>query len=696
MKTAKTSKIILFVMAVAMFFASFLALSAPQKASAATTSSNIISSIFSGTAVELRNVELKDDSAVASMQDGDTLSLKNQLVISDLGLEFGAPDWTKMESFSISIEATAKGANGNINSEGKFDTKIKNVITISKGDSDGFVKASLNEATPVSAQLDGDVNVAFTVDANGYPKVYIEGEEVTCSDEYYTLGKTDKYVGNISFSVKLTADNNEASELAIKSIDQKQSNASGYFKQTFKLDAGGAIEKHALPRVTINDSLFYEDKIVAISGQKNELRTTAYSVTGQLKASRLSVTTTSNSNGTNGGKVFIDDAAPKAVTFYKKDAVDLDNTMSFNISYRYQDDDYRYENGDYAVCEEYTAIDVIAKDFDENAPVYAEVGSQEYIDNADILDAYLDALYEAVTEDYGAEYGVHSVRLGTSINIPSLADFVKDEYTSYTNLTHTIYYKTPSTSTGSSTSWKFTASVPGNYEFYVTFCDKADNKMQRSDFYTAEGQEVTVGKYYDNNTVSKYDGLVSRNGYVFRFVIEDDAPLSVEAAESYANGYVNTRYIASSFDVKASGLQTTYKLYYNASQSAQPIGEGWQESWVEIPTSKKVSESNVPNGWSLDDTTNVAYDGKLTFTPVKKGTYVIECSIASNNVKDRKDTAVATIRVDTDPTIVKPANTWLRDNVWSVVFLSIGTVCLAGVIVLLFIKPKEKATAEDA
>ena len=48
------------------------------------------------------------------------------------------------------------------------------------------------------------------------------------------------------------------------------------------------------------------------------------------------------------------------------------------------------------------------------------------------------------------------------------------------------------------------------------------------------------------------------------------------------------------------------------------------------------------------------------------------------------------IRVSEDVTTVKPASHWLENNVWSVVFLSIGTLCLIGIVILLFVKPKEE------
>jgi hypothetical protein len=48
------------------------------------------------------------------------------------------------------------------------------------------------------------------------------------------------------------------------------------------------------------------------------------------------------------------------------------------------------------------------------------------------------------------------------------------------------------------------------------------------------------------------------------------------------------------------------------------------------------------------------------------------------------------IKVEKEASVVKVDNKWLQNNVWSVVFLSIGTLCLIGIIVLLCIKPKEE------
>ena len=65
----------------------------------------------------------------------------------------------------------------------------------------------------------------------------------------------------------------------------------------------------------------------------------------------------------------------------------------------------------------------------------------------------------------------------------------------------------------------------------------------------------------------------------------------------------------------------------------------------------------------------------------------------SNSERAVSDSAV--IVVTDEPTYVKPDSKWLQNNVWSVVFLSVGTLCLIGIIILLCIKPKTATTESD-
>ena len=53
------------------------------------------------------------------------------------------------------------------------------------------------------------------------------------------------------------------------------------------------------------------------------------------------------------------------------------------------------------------------------------------------------------------------------------------------------------------------------------------------------------------------------------------------------------------------------------------------------------------------------------------------------------------IRAESTPVKVVPReNNWFLNNIWSLVFLTIGTLALVGIIVILCIKPKDAETAE--
>ena len=89
-------------------------------------------------------------------------------------------------------------------------------------------------------------------------------------------------------------------------------------------------------------------------------------------------------------------------------------------------------------------------------------------------------------------------------------------------------------------------------------------------------------------------------------------------------------------------------------------------------------------------------DGKYTFTPVKVGAYKIKCEVSSGTSSSARYAEGETvISVAEEPSVVKPDNHWFRNNVWSIVFLSVGTLSLIGIIILLFIKPKEEVETDE-
>ena len=255
---------------------------------------------------------------------------------------------------------------------------------------------------------------------------------------------------------------------------------------------------------------------------------------------------------------------------------------------------------------------------------------------------------------------------GATFNIPSLEDLVSDNTIPYSKLEKTVYYRTPTTSSTSS-SMSFKIDRAGAYTFFVAFSD-GSNKMEEELFMEVDGDKVTYGEYA---------------AFIFSFDVAESIPSIVAPEDGVA--YRGVTYTSASFKIDAEGFKTEYKLYFNANKDAKAEDANWEE----IPKSSTVKEGDE----NYDAYKSINYDGKLTFKPIKIGAYKIVCS-ASSEYTTNKEEASTIIRVENEPKTVKIPSTWLQDNVWSVVFLSIGTLCLIGIIVLLCIKPKEETDAE--
>ncbi len=346
------------------------------------------------------------------------------------------------------------------------------------------------------------------------------------------------------------------------------------------------------------------------------------------------------------------------------------------------DDSYEIEvSGDRIVFWKSGDVDlrVYYKDGDTEKEIYYEritvkenkkddASVPTYKNDADAKQNFIDA-YMAKLKD--KDTGTY-VALGSNqyLTLPSLEDLIFDDVNAYSELKLTVYYTTPNSSS-SSTTLRIPLSDAGEYSFYVVAEDKAGNKMDyQKDFrYEDKNGDLKYGKYKD---------------YIFTFSVEDNYPIKVESAKQ-GTGYVNVSYTATSFDITSSAYSTEYKLYYSATE----IG-ATDEGWVEIPKASDITDTDYSeNGYSYDDIQAIAYNGSTTFTPNKTGFYKIDCTVTST-VSNRMESAQTVINIKEQPKVVVVDNHWLENNVWSVVFLSVGTLCLIGIIVLLCIKPKEE------
>lgn len=623
MKKALSCKLILLLIAFALSLALAFSFYGAQSVHAADVTADNVSAYFSGA----ESFNLDGGNLKATVKGNkNSVNITNKLVVDDLAIEFNVPD--AVSSIKVTLNYDSYFVNG-AEKDGDFRKLIENEFTF---------------------DVNGNLTVYVSTEDN-VVTVKVAGETQTKNDIYYKIKGADKCVAKVGFDFTL-AENAESADIIIKSIDQKASDNSGAYKQTFNLEED-KIAAFALPRVAINNLPMKGngDSLKAIVGTKYSFSFTAYSVFANVSASNLYIES-KNDN------VWADPSTttPKSIIFEQGNG-------EYEFTVRTDETEF---------IERYV-VETVYRDSDYNtAPEYID-----FEENETVYEWYKTLVEKAAKKEYTVDDKTitRSIRLGDSYEIPTLEDLVFDDYDLYSSLTYTVYYKTPSNASGQTSSMKFTVSEAGDYEFYVVFKDLAGETMEKGDFYT-EGDDgiPTYGKY---------------GSAVFTFTVEDDAPISVEAPETQGKGYLNTTYVATEFKI-LSGNNETFTIYYNSDKNATATDSGW----IELPKLADIKEDYNQDGFTYSDIKTLAYDGKYTFTPVKVGAYMIKCYVSSYNAV-RSAEAETVVSISEKPSEVKVPSTWLKDNVWSVVFLSIGTLALIGVIVLLFIKPKEETETDE-
>ncbi|MBR1984051.1 MAG: hypothetical protein IKA12_05145 [Clostridia bacterium] len=601
---------------------------------------------FTGT---YKEAKYENDSAVFTVGNNGSVVLSNYVIANALAFDVTLGD--NVEGLTVSFETASFDVNGNVDDQGEIYTTVKHKLTV-KFDGSAVIFNETNGSTTLGVEDKTSLKIYFAVDGNTM-KASVNGKEsfVGSDASKYLVSNAGGCVAkNVTINANLKT-GVQTSTIAINSIDQNYLDTTGAYKQTFVLE-NGEIKTQAKARIILNDTAYVETadgyKLKAYKGELYTYSFTAYSILETLKGADLFVKESSNLWISNEDK-------PKTVVFKQLGNQELSVGDAENV----------YETFTFEVSDKQSV--------QNTAPVYKDATVVEKQ-----LESYKLALKEATLKDYnGKEY---CIRLGDKVKLPSLENFVYDDYTSYSQLKYTVHYRTPET-TSTTSKLEIPTDKAGKYEFFVVFEDINGDKMSTEDFYTFDENDS------NNRIMGKY------GAYVFSFEILDNAPINITAVNQ-SKGYVGTKYTVSKFNVSANGYTPTYELYYNADASKLPVGD-WEQTWTRIPKASEVSETDVmPEGFTYEDIQNINYDGQLTFTPDRTGKFVVKCTVSSTS-SVRSATATASVEVKDAPTIVRPVNTFVQDNVWSVVFLSAGTICLIILIILLFVQPKEKIEEED-
>ncbi len=623
--------------------------------------------------------------------DKSEVSFKNNLIVNDMSMKMKLP---KGITTSINISLTSFYVNGNPEkwsqwdsdtlSGTTFDKTIKNTLVLEYNENSKVV-GRLNGVSigEITLEADDSVIIHFGIE-NNY--LMVNNTKVSASYDadakiYYKVKDVDGRAVSTKISIGFVGEvENEDDKFILEYVDQKASDLStDDYKQSFViLDGQTKLTPAKKQRVYLSESFYLKkpDGTYTLTKKTNQIYSLSFKSCSVIEnSSTLCVV---NPEGKYNVELETSTSVPNEILFNNGS----DGTFGVGAKV----------NGEYQLFEEFKVnelvlvnhVDVpVEENKDSVAPKYV------YKDNEIAYASFLNALKQKYTVEKDnietPEEGdkiITSVGLGTSFKIPSMKDLVFDNFYPYEELNTKVYYRNQIESINTQ-QMEFSLNKIGDYLFFVVFSDDDGNTMLEKNFIIEKNNVVENGIYGEDG--SNVEGYVGN--FVFRFNIEDNADIIVKPPKVQGNGFKGVEYKASKFIIDAEGCRKTYKLFYSSDINAKADDES---KWIEIPQASSISEDEYKsNGFSYEEVLNVNYDGELKFVPTRFGAYKIECT-ATSAVSSRYATSDTIIKVESEPNVVKVPSKWLENNVWSVVFLSVGTLSLIGIIVLLCIKPKEQ------
>ncbi len=301
--------------------------------------------------------------------------------------------------------------------------------------------------------------------------------------------------------------------------------------------------------------------------------------------------------------------------------------------------------------------------------------------------------------------------------LPSVESLLNDNATAYTDMSFGIYYKTDSSSSdgGQSVTGKASNALSinltsaGKYIFTVYATDGSGNKM----YYYKDNElvEFETSEIWTMYNDKDDEGL---KDYLPWFEFEVKASeISIEDPGERDTAYVGTEYTGISFDINGVNYKAEYELYlfnndlyYESNNNTaltydefmaqkEQLLKEHREWFTHIPA--KNDSVMVDGSEEEEEFGKYAWDNSsLRFTPQDDNAfYLVKCTVTSNDNGKQQDVAYMGISASPKVRELVGEDTWLQDNMTSVILLCIAGASLIGIILLLVIKPKEKVDVEE-
>ncbi len=316
--------------------------------------------------------------------------------------------------------------------------------------------------------------------------------------------------------------------------------------------------------------------------------------------------------------------------------------------------------------------------------------------------------------------------------LPSAENLFRDNVSAYTDLKLSIYYYHNSQSSNTSlatNNLSINITQQGTYTFTIYATDAAGNNM----YYIEDGVVKEFGADEIWDMFSDKDGGLHDKLPWFTFEVGYTGVSFEETPGMQSTAYVGTSYSSASFKINgiSGSYQTKYRLfnfdrasYYNATgltySYEQFIGvmdglynntlftdEKLKEMFgdkFDTMTDEQLSDyrntrkffKEIPQvaegdadydkykdyGWNSTST---------TFTPQDANAfYYIRAEVVDTKYNTSPVTCGLAVVASENAKVIKGENDWFKNNVASVVLLSIAALAFIGIILLLVIKPKNK------
>ncbi len=310
-------------------------------------------------------------------------------------------------------------------------------------------------------------------------------------------------------------------------------------------------------------------------------------------------------------------------------------------------------------------------------------GSIKYSVDADNYAAYMEKVVKEV----------EAKKLNDNVTYPAITDLLTSELYPVDALKLTLYTCGPNSQTFSSSTGKtIKLSELGSYSFYVLAQDPSKNDLEIDSEKHVRKTVSGIEGWYDES-----DKLVAPI-FTFNCAKAGQPEITAVDANKVLQGYVGLTYknIKDYITITANGEKVEYKLYYSTLDknlyTEYKLGlSGATDAWTSAGF--KLVTDAAESGKLIDVTDSKKYSAigfstsSLSFTPDQKGCYYLLVSV--KDAYGSHDLALAPIVVEAEVEEVKFEKQFLKNNWVSIMFLGIAVLCLIGIILLIFVKPKE-------